>query len=67
MVGGGDQIYCDSLTYEPELQEWINAGQKYTAAEKMAMPLTDEIQFAIDRYYFSHYCKIVCFFFSVSC
>ncbi|KAL7411351.1 hypothetical protein BDY24DRAFT_364703 [Mrakia frigida] len=55
MVGGGDQIYCDSLTFEPELQDWVKAG---SANAKLETPLTDEISFAIDRYYFSHYCKI---------
>jgi hypothetical protein len=24
LVGGGDQLYCDVITREPELQEWVN-------------------------------------------
>lgn len=55
MVGGGDQIYCDSITREPELQPWINSVLPFT---KHKSPLTHEIESAIDRYYFSHYCKI---------
>ncbi|KAF7295060.1 C-CAP/cofactor C-like domain-containing protein [Mycena indigotica] len=55
-VGGGDQIYCvhlDSVTREPELQEWMN--KKPMDRKKYA--LTEEIAFAIDRFYFSHYCN----------
>ncbi|KAF5365719.1 hypothetical protein D9758_003279 [Tetrapyrgos nigripes] len=54
MVGGGDQIYCDGLTREPELQEWVS---KLKPEEKKSYPLTDEVSEAIDRYYFSHYCS----------
>jgi hypothetical protein len=39
MVGGGDQIYCDSLTREPELQGWINAPDRKA---KINFPLTEE-------------------------
>ncbi|OWT39249.1 plasma membrane protein [Cryptococcus neoformans Bt1] len=55
MVGGGDQIYCDVVTREPELQSWINAP---TRKSKLSHPLTDEMRIAIDRFYFNHYCKI---------
>ncbi|KAJ9097271.1 hypothetical protein QFC21_004940 [Naganishia friedmannii] len=55
LVGGGDQIYCDSITQEPELQDWVT---ETSPAKKMKMPLTDEIRFAIDRYYFSHYVRL---------
>lgn len=69
LVGGGDQvnafadgygikalklspyqIYCDSITQEPELQDWVTES---SPAKKMQIPLTDEIRFAVDRYYFS--------------
>ncbi|KAE8223507.1 hypothetical protein CF319_g3470 [Tilletia indica] len=51
VVGGGDQIYCDKLTKEPELQEWVQAsGEKSTKME-----LTPEIAACIDRFYFRHY------------
>ncbi|ORX38016.1 putative plasma membrane protein [Kockovaella imperatae] len=55
MVGGGDQIYCDALIREPELQPWINEPDRKS---KLAHPLTDEIKAAVDRFYFNHYCKI---------
>lgn len=45
----------DSLMFEPELQEWANAS---TAHAKLTASLTPDVMFAIDRYYFSHYCKI---------
>lgn len=70
LVGGGDQvshrhlpahrenthihvlqIYCDSITQEPELQDWVTES---SPAKKMHIPLTDEIRFAVDRYYFSY-------------
>lgn len=47
---GGDQLYCDSITLEPELHDWVNERDK---DKKMVMPITDEIKFAVDRYYFS--------------
>ncbi|KDQ06742.1 hypothetical protein BOTBODRAFT_39397 [Botryobasidium botryosum FD-172 SS1] len=53
LVGGGDQLYCDALTREPEMQGWINAK---TEREKIAYPLTEDMRLAIDRFYFRHYC-----------
>ncbi|KAF8325996.1 uncharacterized protein EI90DRAFT_3231088 [Cantharellus anzutake] len=53
LVGGGDQIYCDKVTQEPEIQDWIN---KKLVTDKINYQLTDEMRFAIDRFYFSHYC-----------
>ncbi|KAJ9110753.1 hypothetical protein QFC20_002794 [Naganishia adeliensis] len=55
LVGGGDQIYCDSITQEPELQDWVTES---SPAKKMQIPVTDEIKFAVDRYYFSHYVRL---------
>ena len=55
MVGGGDQIYCDAITREKELQGWINAPDRDS---KINTPLTDEIRHCVDRFYFNHYCKI---------
>lgn len=43
-------MYCDSITLEPELHDWVNERDK---DKKMVMPITDEIKFAVDRYYFS--------------
>ncbi|KAJ3991526.1 hypothetical protein F5050DRAFT_1802118 [Lentinula boryana] len=55
LVGGGDQLYCDGLTREPELQEWV---AKLKPEEKQSYQLTDEIAQAIDRFYFNHYCQV---------
>ena len=35
---------------EPELHDWVNEKDK---DKKIRMQVTDEIKFAIDRYYFS--------------
>ncbi|KAJ7285690.1 hypothetical protein C8J57DRAFT_1285547 [Mycena rebaudengoi] len=53
LVGGGDQIYCDGLTREPELQDWM----KTKPSERITYAVTDEISSAIDRFYFNHYCS----------
>ncbi|ETW85467.1 hypothetical protein HETIRDRAFT_32709 [Heterobasidion irregulare TC 32-1] len=55
LVGGGDQLYCDGLTREPELQDWVNHPKP---DEKKKYPLTQEILSAIDRFYFNHYCHV---------
>ncbi|KAL4076965.1 hypothetical protein V8B97DRAFT_1866259 [Scleroderma yunnanense] len=53
LVGGGDQLYCDSITREPELQDWVLEPK---ASVKQAFPLTPEIAECIDRFLFNHYC-----------
>ncbi|KAG0705021.1 hypothetical protein DFH29DRAFT_908455 [Suillus ampliporus] len=53
LVGGGDQLYCDSLTREPAIQEWILAKP----SAKKNFPLTGEIVSCIDRFFFNHYCS----------
>ncbi|KAI6117739.1 hypothetical protein EDD16DRAFT_1885290 [Pisolithus croceorrhizus] len=53
LVGGGDQLYCDSVTREPELQDWVHAQ---TGPSKLAHSLTPEIAECIDRFLFNHYC-----------
>ncbi|PPQ73897.1 hypothetical protein CVT26_011729, partial [Gymnopilus dilepis] len=55
LVGGGDQLYCDSIMREPELQEWVSLSKP---EEKKAYRLTPEIELAIDRFYFNHYCQM---------
>ena len=55
LIGGGDQLYCDGIVREPELQEWVTTK---AAAQKKAFVLTDEMRFAIDRFYFNHYCQV---------
>ncbi|KAF9246124.1 hypothetical protein BU15DRAFT_84931 [Melanogaster broomeanus] len=53
LVGGGDQLYCDSLTREPEMQAWV---QQPKQSLKMACPLSPEMAACIDRFFFNHYC-----------
>ncbi|GLB35393.1 hypothetical protein LshimejAT787_0209580 [Lyophyllum shimeji] len=54
LVGGGDQLYCDSLMREPEMQEWVS---KMKPEEKKRFTITEEIYATIDRFYFNHYCQ----------
>lgn len=54
LVGGGDQLYCDGVVREPELQEWVTMSK---SDKKRTYPMTDEILAAIDRFYFNHYCQ----------
>ncbi|KAI6103548.1 hypothetical protein F5141DRAFT_1189861 [Pisolithus sp. B1] len=53
LVGGGDQLYCDSVTREPELQDWVHAQN---GPSKLAHPVTPEIAECLDRFLFNHYC-----------
>ncbi|KAF9452283.1 hypothetical protein P691DRAFT_795246 [Macrolepiota fuliginosa MF-IS2] len=53
LVGGGDQLYCDSLIREPEMQGWVS---KMKPEERKQHPLTEEIRACIDRFLFNHYC-----------
>ena len=55
LVGGGDQLYCDGIVREPEMQEWVSTKP---AEKKKNYPLTEEMRFAIDRFYFNHYCQV---------
>jgi hypothetical protein len=54
LVGGGDQLYCDSLCREPEMQDWVS---KMKPEERKQYQLTDEIRNCIDRFLFNHYCQ----------
>jgi len=55
LMGGGDQLYCDGVIREPELQDWVHTVKQ---SRKKNYQLTDEILFAIDRFYFNHYCDV---------
>ncbi|TDL27575.1 hypothetical protein BD410DRAFT_812553 [Rickenella mellea] len=55
LVGGGDQLYCDGVTREPELQEWMTLSKPDL---RRAYQLTEEVELAIDRFYFNHYCQV---------
>lgn len=39
---------------EPEMQEWVS---KMKPEEKKTYPLSDEMELAIDRFFFNHYCQ----------
>ncbi|KAG8217891.1 hypothetical protein J3R82DRAFT_6057 [Butyriboletus roseoflavus] len=56
LVGGGGQLYCDSLTREPEMQDWIHQSNLST---KLTHPVSPEMLACMDRFFFNHYC--VCF------
>jgi len=53
LVGGGDQLYCDGVVREPEMQEWVSLPK---GEKKRNFPLSEEMRVAIDRFYFNHYC-----------
>ncbi|KAM6500879.1 hypothetical protein JOM56_003893 [Amanita muscaria] len=53
LVGGGDQLYCDRLMYEPEMQDWVALKPE----EKRVYQLTEQITKALDRFFFHHYCQ----------
>ncbi|KAK7689123.1 hypothetical protein QCA50_007814 [Cerrena zonata] len=55
LVGGGDQLYCDAVIREPEMQEWVNTQKP---DKRMAFQMTQEMAFAIDRFFFNHYCQV---------
>ncbi|TCD65630.1 hypothetical protein EIP91_002435 [Steccherinum ochraceum] len=55
LVGGGDQLYCDAIVREPEMQAWVTCTK---AEKKRNFPLSEEMRFAIDRFYFNHYCQV---------
>ncbi|PPQ81212.1 hypothetical protein CVT25_015736 [Psilocybe cyanescens] len=54
LVGGGDQLYCDPLIREPEMQEWVSISKP---EEKKTFPLSVTMELAIDRFFFNHYCQ----------
>ena len=54
LIGGGDQLYCDSIIREPEMQDWVNQSKP---ENKKNYQLTEEMALAIDRFFFNHYCQ----------
>ena len=54
LMGGGNQLYSDAVIREPELREWLLMDKD----RKKNYPLSAEILFAIDRFYFNHYCEV---------
>jgi hypothetical protein len=53
LVGGGDQLYCDGLTREPEIQGWIHESNP---PKKLVYPVSPEMSESLDRFLFNHYC-----------
>lgn len=53
-LGGGDQLYCDTLLHEPELRDWVDCED---VKKKAAMELTPAIRGTLDRFYFNKYCS----------
>lgn len=53
MIGGGDQLYCDSLLKEPEMEEWLGITSVIEREKIQCKPHWME---AIERYYFNRYC-----------
>lgn len=45
---------CSRVVLEPEMQEWLKLK---SPEEKMNYPITKEIESAIDRFHFNHYCQ----------
>jgi hypothetical protein len=45
---------CSRVVLEPEMQEWLKLKNP---EKKMNYPLTEEIEVAIDRFHFNHYCQ----------
>ncbi|KAK3845010.1 MAG: hypothetical protein J3R72DRAFT_436723 [Linnemannia gamsii] len=52
MIGGGDQLYCDSILEEPEMKEWL----KGTIPEREKAFCQPHWVQAIEKYYFNRYC-----------
>ncbi|KAG0282146.1 hypothetical protein BGZ97_009124, partial [Linnemannia gamsii] len=52
MIGGGDQLYCDSILEEPEMKEWLSG----TIPEREKAVCKPHWTVAIEKYYFNRYC-----------
>ncbi|OAQ22339.1 hypothetical protein K457DRAFT_143499 [Linnemannia elongata AG-77] len=52
MIGGGDQLYCDSILEEPEMKEWLSG----TIPEREKAICKPHWIQAIEKYYFNRYC-----------
>lgn len=50
------EFHCPSrLIREPELQDWLNLPKP---EQRIKQPITPEMEAAIDRFYFNHYCRM---------
>ncbi|KAI1305404.1 hypothetical protein EDD11_004995 [Mortierella claussenii] len=53
MIGGGDQLYCDSLLSEKEMLEWLSLSAIIEREKTICHPHWRD---TIERYYFNRYC-----------
>ncbi|KAL1920335.1 uncharacterized protein VTP21DRAFT_1481 [Calcarisporiella thermophila] len=55
MVGGGDQIYCDSILKEPVMiEEWLEKGDRKV---RRNTAMSERLYRGMQAYYFRHYCR----------
>ncbi|RKP36140.1 hypothetical protein BJ085DRAFT_24061 [Dimargaris cristalligena] len=52
MIGGGDQLYCDSVWKLPELKPFLDTKDK---KKRKVVSFTPEMKYAVERFYFNHY------------
>ncbi|KAG2448419.1 hypothetical protein HYH02_006311 [Chlamydomonas schloesseri] len=55
LVGGGDQLYNDSVFNGPLLKGWDRTLTATETAAKAALPFTAEMKDEVEEYYFAHY------------
>ncbi|GIL85245.1 hypothetical protein Vretifemale_13853 [Volvox reticuliferus] len=55
LLGGGDQLYNDSVFEGPLLKGWDKTEDDRDTAAKAALPFTDELAREVEEFYFSHY------------
>ncbi|KAG2424556.1 hypothetical protein HXX76_014436 [Chlamydomonas incerta] len=55
LVGGGDQLYNDSVFNGPQLKGWDQTLTKVETEAKAALPFTPEMKDEVEEYYFAHY------------
>ncbi|KAK9828764.1 hypothetical protein WJX72_001969 [[Myrmecia] bisecta] len=54
LVGGGDQLYNDSVFELPEMEAWLAVKDP---KQRTRQPFTREMEAAVARYYFGHYAQ----------
>ncbi|GFR48239.1 hypothetical protein Agub_g10101 [Astrephomene gubernaculifera] len=56
LVGGGDQLYNDSVFACPQLRGWDTAGSAAEAAARVGLPYSGRVAAEVEESYFAHYC-----------
>ncbi|KAK4944434.1 hypothetical protein LTR10_016108 [Elasticomyces elasticus] len=54
MIGGGDQIYNDSVRVSGPLKEWTSIGNPHKRRE---FPFSEQLRSECDKFYFDNYAK----------